>query len=440
MVNQSAIAQQLEKILGSSGICSWANLEASRKEQIAQCLTPAAEIDCIVYPQTEAELAEVMACAHRQRWGVLPLGSGSKLNWGGLAAGVNLAVSTERLNKLVDHAAGDLTITAEAGMKFAELQQILASVGQFLALDPSYPEMATLGGIVATGDTGSLRQRYNGVRDQLIGFSFVRSDGQLAKAGGRVVKNVAGYDLMKLFTGSFGTLGVISQVTFRVYPLSLSSQTVLLTGEADAIATATQTLLASALTPTAADLLSAQLVNQLEVGAGMGLLVRFQSIAESVKQQSERVLEVGKTLGLQSTTFVEADEAALWQKLPEQMRSTPKNSEIICKIGVRPSEAVAVLTQLNLLFPNSSLSLIHAGSGLGLIRVAGENAITPLSKMRSICESSGGFLSVLVAPISLKQQLDVWGYTGNALDLMRRIKQQFDPENILSPERFVGKI
>ena len=199
-------------------------------------------------------------------------------------------------------------------------------------------------------------------------------------------------------------------------------------------------MLASALTPTAADLLSAQLVNQLEAGAGVGLLVRFQSIAESVKQQSERVVEVGKTLGLQSTIFVEADEAALWQKLPEQMRLNPKNSEILCKIGVRPSEAVAVLTQLNLLFPNSGLSFIHAGSGLGLIRAAGEDVISRLSKMRSICESSGGFLSILAAPAAIKQQMDVWGYTGNALDLMRQIKQQFDPENILSPERFVGKI
>lgn len=440
MVTQIGIAQQLEKILGSSAICSWTNLEASRQEQIVQSTAPASQIDYIVYPETVAELAEVMACAYQNRWRVLPFGSGSKLNWGGLVAGVNLAVSTERLNQLVDHAAGDLTITAEAGMKFAELQRILASAGQFLAIDPSYPETATLGGIVATGDTGSLRQRYNGVRDQLIGFSLIRSDGQLAKAGGRVVKNVAGYDLMKLFTGSYGTLGIISQVTFRVYPLPSSSQTVLLAGEADTIATAAQTLLASALTPTAADLLSAQCVKQLEMVAGMGLLVRFQSVAESVKQQSERVIELGQTLGLKSTTFVAADEAALWQRFQEQMRSTPKNSEILCKIGVRPSEAVAVLTQLNTLFPNTGLSLIHAGSGLGLIRAAGEDAINWLAKMRSICESSGGFLSILAGPASIKQQMDVWGYTGNALDLMRRIKQQFDPENLLSPERFVGKI
>src|SRR4028119_921788 len=286
--------QELESIVGTAGISLRQYTEVFWQERVEKAVAPGTKIDCTVYPNTQEELAAVIAWAAQNRCAVLPCGSGSKLDWGGLVkldpadppgAGAIAVASTARLNRLVEHAVGDLTVTAEAGMKFADLQLLLAAAGQFLRIDPAYPQQATLGGIVATADAGSLRHRYRGVRDLLLGMTFVRSDGKIAVAGGRVVKNVAGYDLMKLFTGSFGTLGVISQVTFRVYPLHLSSQTVLLTGEADAIATATQTLLASALTPTAADLLSAQLVNTLEAGAGMGLLVRFQSIAESVKQQ-----------------------------------------------------------------------------------------------------------------------------------------------------------
>jgi glycolate oxidase FAD binding subunit len=329
---------------------------------------------------------------------------------------------------------GDLTVTAEAGMKFADLQLLLAAAGQFLPIDPAYPQQATLGGIVATADAGSLRHRYRGVRDLLLGMTFVRSDGKIAVAGGRVVKNVAGYDLMKLFTGAYGTLGVISQVTFRVYPLPESSGTVVLTGEVNALSQTAQILLSSALTPSAIDLLSPQLVAKLGLGKGTGLIVRFQSIAPSVKQQSARLLEVGEKLGLQGTSCCENEEDQLWQRLPETMWDSGTKSAIICKIGIRPSEAVTAINELPV-----QDALIHAGSGLGVLRFETATADT-LLQVRRGCEAKGGFLTVLAAPADIKQQLDVWGYNGSAIDLMRRIKQQFDPENLLSPHRFISGI
>jgi glycolate oxidase FAD binding subunit len=275
----------------------------------------------------------------------------------------------------------------------------------------------------------------------LLGISFVRSDGQIAKAGGRVVKNVAGYDLMKLFTGSYGTLGILTEVTFRVYPVQEAAGTVVLIGEKEAIVSATKTLLASALTPTAVDLLSTQLVTQLSLGQGMGLIIRFQSVKESVKEQSSRLLEVGQKLGLQGTVYTDADEANLWQSLPEKIWSAPQEPAITCKIGVLPTAAVTTLTKLDTLTSSSGLGLIHAGSGLGLLRLD-PAVVTPqtIMEMRRHCESQNGFLTVLEAPISLKQQLDVWGYNGNALNIMRGIKQQFDPKNLLSPQRFVAGI
>lgn len=426
--------QELESIVGTAGICRWQDTEPFWQERVEKAVAPDTKIDCTVYPNTQEELAAVIAWAGQNRCAVLPCGSGSKLDWGGLVKGVKIAVSTARLNRLVEHAVGDLTVTAEAGMKFADLQQILAAAGQFLPIDPAYPQEATLGGIVATADAGSLRHRYRGVRDLLLGITFVRSDGKIAVAGGRVVKNVAGYDLMKLFTGAYGTLGVISQVTFRVYPLPESSGTVVLTGEINALSQTAQILLSSALTPSAVDLLSPELVAKLGLGKGTGLIVRFQSIAESVKQQSARLLEVAEKLGLQGTSCCENDEHQLWQRLPETMWDSGTKSAIICKIGIRPSEAVTAINTLPV-----QDAWIHAGSGLGVLRFETATAQT-LLQVRRGCEAKGGFLTVLAAPTDIKQQLDVWGYTGSAIDLMRRIKQQFDPENLLSPHRFISGI
>jgi glycolate oxidase FAD binding subunit len=435
--------QELESIVGTAGICLRQYTEVFWQERVEKAVVPGTKIDCTVYPNTQEELAAVIAWAGQNRCAVLPCGSGSKLDWGGLVkldppnppgAGAIVAVSTARLNRLVEHAVGDLTVTAEAGMKFADLQLLLAAAGQFLPIDPAYPQEATLGGIVATADAGSLRHRYRGVRDLLLGMTFVRSDGKIAVAGGRVVKNVAGYDLMKLFTGAYGTLGVISQVTFRVYPLPESSGTVVLTGEVNALSQTAQILLSSALTPSAMDLLSPQLVAKLGLGKGTGLIVRFQSIAPSVKQQSARLLEVGEKLGLQGTSYCENEEDQLWQRLPQTMWDSGTKSAIICKIGIRPSEAVTAINELPV-----QDALIHAGSGLGVLRFETATA-DRLLQVRRGCEAKGGFLTVLAAPADIKQQLDVWGYNGSAIDLMRRIKQQFDPENLLSPHRFISGI
>ncbi|MUG94686.1 FAD-binding protein [Scytonema sp. UIC 10036] len=410
----------------------WESIPVERQKSILEAIASSSPPGCMVSPDTIEELAAVIAEAYSQKQRVLLCGSGSKLNWGGLAKGIDVVVSTERINQLLEHAVGDFTVTVEAGMKFSDLQKILANSKQFLAIDPTSPTSATVGGIVATADTGSLRQRYGSVRDQILGITFVRSDGKIAKAGGRVVKNVAGYDLMKLFTGSFGTLGAIAQVTFRLYPFLEASGTVVLVGDASAVSQAADTLRGSALTPTQSDLLSLQLVSGLGLGQGLGLMVRFQSIAESVKEQSNQLLEVGKQFGLRGMVYSGTDEADLWLRLGERIHDFHTSPAITCKIGVLPISAVEVLTR-------SELGWIHVASGLGVLRFEGEK-VDKVLEMRNLCQRNGGFLTVLVAPRRVKGSLDVWGYGGNALELMRRIKEQFDSGYIFSPGRFVGGI
>ncbi|BAZ88362.1 FAD-binding oxidoreductase [Dolichospermum compactum] len=427
----NSIASTLISILSTeNAIISWENLTPTQQHNIQQGIDSKSQPSCVIYPHSQAELSAVITTANSHQWRVLTCGSGSKINWGGLAKNIDIIVSTERINQLIEHAMGDLTVTVEAGMKFAQIQEILAKHNQFLALDPAFPDSATIGGIVATADTGSLRQRYGGVRDQLLGITFIRADGQIAKAGGRVVKNVAGYDLMKLFTGAYGTLGIISQVTFRVYPIPETSGTVILTGKPEAISQAVRTLQSSELTPTQADLLSSKLVTNLDLGRGIGLIARFQTISESVQEQSKRLLAIGEKLGLHGVIYSGNNEADLWQRLPEKIHFNVTESTIICKIGVLPTAAVEIINQIE-------LGLIHISSGLGLVRLENQEQILPL---RNLCTANSGFLSILSASVELKKNVDVWGDIGNSLAVMRGIKKQFDGNFILSPGRFVGGI
>lgn len=448
--NDGADLGAIAPLSAISAIQLWEELGTGWKTQLERTVAPGTTVKGVVFPDSAAALAKVMFAANREQWQVLPCGSGSKLDWGGVVGGNQsdsqplMAVSTGRLNRLIDHAVGDLTVTVEAGMGFAELQAILTKTGQFLAIDPAFPERATIGGMVATADTGSLRHRYHSLRDMLLGLSFVRADGQIAKAGGRVVKNVAGYDLMKLLTGSYGTLGILTQITLRVYPLPEASQTVVLAGEVGLIQQAVSRLLSSVLTPASVDLLSSQMVQALALPlvTGMAIAVRFQSIQSSVQQQVNRTLELGRSLGLTAFTDPEVD-AALWQKLGSSMTAADQQSAIACKIGVRPSNAATMLEQIGHIMPPSLVwyGQIHAASGLGRLIFSSPD-VSPeiLLQVRSQCETSGGFLSILQAPLALKKQMDVWGYSGNALTLMRKLKHQFDPHARLSPHRFVGGI
>jgi glycolate oxidase FAD binding subunit len=435
-VSVSAIASKLSPIVGEESVVLPSDLAENQYAKLAQALLPAARLPCLVYPRSPAELAEVVSFAHRHHWRILPTGSGSKLDWGGLAKGAELLISTQRLNRLIDHAAGDMTVTVEAGMPLANLQTSLAAANQCVALDPSFSDRATIGGIVASRDAGSLRHRYGGVRDMCLGISFVRHDGQAVKAGGRVVKNVAGYDLMKLLTGSFGSLGIISQVTLRLYPLPIASQTVVLAGASQAIATLLSSLLASTLTPTAVDLVSPNLLAGLS--GDLGLVVRFQGLAKSVNQQGDRLLKLASNL--QHQTLEGAAENQYWQALHQQMEVSTGS---LCQIGCLSSQAVAILMTIADSCQAQGVAwsaVVQAGGAIGKLHLQAEadQLAVVVQAARSHCQQASGFLTLLQAPQSLKTSLDVWGYTGNALAAMRKIKQQFDPDHLFSPHRFVG--
>src|SRR5690242_15291008 len=173
----------------------------------------------ILEPATESQLADALRLANESKLAVIPRGGGTKLGWGSPPARADIILSTMRLNRVLEHAWADLTVTVEAGCNIQTLQETLAQHGQRLALDPLWPEKATVGGILSTNDSGALRFRFGALRDLIIGVTIALPDGTLASSGGKVVKNVAGYDLPKLITGALGTLGVITRAVFRLHPL-----------------------------------------------------------------------------------------------------------------------------------------------------------------------------------------------------------------------------
>src|SRR5690242_4143693 len=180
----------------------------------------------ILEPATESQLADALRLANESKLAVIPRGGGTKLGWGSPPARADIILSTMRLNRVLEHAWADLTVTVEAGCNIQTLQETLAQHGPRLALDPLWPEKATVGGILSSNDSGGLRLRFGALRDLIIGVTLALPDGTLAKSGGKVVKNVAGYDLPKLITGALGTLGVITRAVFRVHSLPKDTRTV----------------------------------------------------------------------------------------------------------------------------------------------------------------------------------------------------------------------
>jgi glycolate oxidase FAD binding subunit len=242
-------------------------------------------------------------------------------------------------------------------------------------------------------------------------------------------------------------LGIISQLTFRTYPLPEASATVVVTGDGGAIARLAQTILLSSLTPTALELLAPVTTQALDLGQNFGLLVRFQSISASVEQQSQTLQQQAASAGLAATTRQADAEASLWKQLREKWDHPLHGGAITCKMGVRPTSAVEVLTQMGAMelgavelgaIDNSlTLATVHAGSGIGTLHLPAETSAAALQQLRELCQAHSGYLTVQRAPTAVKQSFDLWGIRPDTLPLMQGLKQRFDPQNLLSRDRLL---
>lgn len=351
-------------------------------------------------------------------------GGGTKLSWGRHIEPLGMELSTERLDGIIEHNEGDLTAVLQAGVPLARVQEALAEAGQMVSLDPPLGEAhaATIGGVAATGDSGPLRHRYGAARDLVLGITVVLSDGTVAKAGGKVIKNVAGYDLAKLFTGSFGTLGLIVEVVMRLHPRPPGTLTA--AGGSDdsrAIAEAASAVAHSPFGPECLDVRWAE---------GQGeVLARFAGAApEAGAQEVARVME---RAGLE--TRLMADDDALWERQRAGQRS-PEGTV------VRVSGLAAELAKVVQSAEEVGASLVgRAGLGLSWLTLDREPSEV-VSSVEELRRRLHPFPCVVLdAPVAVRKNLDVWG-EGQAVSLMRRVKVRFDPQGACNPGIFVGGI
>jgi glycolate oxidase FAD binding subunit len=385
----------------------------------------------VASPGSTAETAEVLRVAAHHDMYVVARGAGTKLGWGAAPGAVDLVVDTTRLSGVVEHAAGDLVVLVGAGTPIEELQAVLYGAGQELAFDNPTPG-ATVGGSLATAPSGPRRLLRGTLRDLLIGVTFVRSDGVVAKSGGRVVKNVAGYDFGKLLTGSYGTLGLVTEAIFRLHPRPPASGIVMCTAaEGAEAARAAHTVLASQTVPSAVEVDWPAAAGP--TGSGATVAVLLEGTEEGVAARSEAV-----QLLLDTTT---ADQATppWWGRYPFE------SGDVGLKLTCSVSGLGDLLDATRATAAHHSVALHVRGSAAGVLH-AGLPGDTPadivssvVDELRGAATSYAGNVVVLTAPPATRDAVDLWGPVPG-LSLMRRLKNELDPPHRLSPGRFVGGI
>jgi glycolate oxidase FAD binding subunit len=409
-------------------------------------LRPAA----VMQPADAEDVAAVLRFASGRGLTVTPRGGGTAIDVGNRPARLDLVLDLTRLNRIVEHRPQDLTVTVEAGVTLAELQAALAARGQMLALDPPLSSRATVGGVLAANGFGPRRQRYGTARDLLIGSRALLADGTPVRAGGKVVKNVAGYDLNKLWIGSCGTLAVITEATFKVVPAPAGFGMLLAAfPTAEQAQTVAVAVARSRLQPLTLDLIGPAAARPLAAAGGVEpppdawLLLAETGGAPAVVERTVRDLTLmAKNGGSSQVTGVEEPQRErLMQRLRDYGRSVDDPADWIIRLSVLPSETMAAIEAIHAEAGGPTAAIIvRAGSGIVYCcRAADESTRgdTMVARLRERIGRIGGSVVVERVPAAAKASLDVWGIAGPDAVLMRRVKDAYDPAGVLSPGRLI---
>jgi glycolate oxidase FAD binding subunit len=368
---------------------------------------------------------------------------------GSIPESLDILIETSKLTRLLEHEAPDLTCQVEAGVTLADLQTHLAVKGQWLPLDPPDPEQTTIGGILASNASGPKRLRYGTARDLVIGLQVVQANGEIARSGGRVVKNVAGYDLNKLYIGSLCTLGVIVEANFKLQPIPTHERTLLLTFST--CQDAMQTVIAitgSLLTPSALELIDAGAASDMSDFFGLQLptngytlALNFEGSLVTIERQIEEARLIARANGALLGDDLAGDEQnQFWKAIREHLHGA-----VTCKAAILVSQMAHYLQKLDGICRRHDLEaavIAHAGNGILYIELRPGDAtprlVKAIAELRQNAREARGSLVVERCPVDLKRRVNVWGEPGSNFRLMQRLKEQFDPKGTFVKGRFVG--
>lgn len=377
-----------------------------------------AEGTIAVAPADTMQTAATLRFANENGLSVSPVGGGTKQGWSNSVSS-KIVLHTYRMNALLEHTWQDMTCSVQAGCTWTSMQTALAKHSQFAALDPLWPDRASIGGIMATNDSGALRLKYGGLRDLIIGMTVVLADGTIARTGGKVVKNVAGYDLHKLMIGAFGTLGLTTEITFRLHSLPASLQSFTITSpRIEPLGRFLLELLDSHL--------SSQSIQLRTIDNIFGLDIQFGALPEVLKVQAELLREMAQKAQLS----IEKAPIDVWSS--RHLAFVDVNHFTI-KATMLPSDIARFTSAIRVLGGNA----VTQATGI-MIATLPVTAEQELSQLRQQFANGHGSLTVLQRPA--RTEINRWGPMPNSFPLMQKIKQQFDPNQTLNPGCFLGGI
>jgi glycolate oxidase FAD binding subunit len=415
----------------------------------------------VVFPGTISEVSKIVAYANEQSLTLLPMGNGTKTGMGGIPGKMDIVLSTLRLDRMTDCDCDNLTLSAESGITLGEVQKRLSQEGKgyFLPLDPPFTEKATLGGIVATNSSGPRRLLYGTARDLIIGTKAVFPNGDIVASGGKTVKNVSGYDMCKLLIGSYGTLGILCEITFKLLPLAERTATLLLPFVTlkEAVQLGRE-ILQSQYLPSSIEILNEMVVKKIKPPiAQQGnylVAIGLDGVAESIERQVSEIGERAKKKGaIEIAVLASETHSSFWKAIRDFSEGLAEEGTtfISFKSNILISRCEEVMSSYEKIARESGVDcglICHSGNGVLYsyvfagkgVRSKKESLLNLIREFSSVAVKNEGHLVVESAPPDIKKGIDVWGEPRNDYEIMRRLKKEIDPKGILNPGRFVGGI
>lgn len=402
-----------------------------------------------VLPDTYEQVSEVVKYCNENKLSIVPYGSGTKISLGNSPDSYDVALGLEKLNKFVHHNEVDFIATVQAGAKLEDIQEQLINKEQFIALDPPLTEQgATIGGIISSNDSGPSRLRYKTCKEQILEVKVVRANGEIIKCGAKVVKNVAGYDLPKLFVGSLGTLGVIVEATLKVYPIAEKSVSFIFgINSASEIKKLTKTILDAQLSLTAFEIINRDLLKTISQSVSLrpasflyayAVVLKIENVSKAVDEQIETVGHVLKNNNIDGVII--KNDKNVWKYIRNFPFLDPSDGAL-CRINVLITDISKVFEYVEEVARNLNLVFfISAKAGVGSMQVLIKGESKSLKMCVSLLRSYVAALrgNVIVQRLSDEfNKIDKWSDLLSSYNLMKVLKKNFDPGNVLSPGRFV---